>query len=98
MTLYNLTEDAVARLIGALAHEPTQANAALALILAAQCSEARRNLIHYADVIERARAEYARTSYDELEIDDEPILSVADDGVWVNAWVWINTEEDEENK
>ena len=26
---------------------------------------------------------------DELEIDDEPMVSVGDRGVWVNAWVWV---------
>ena len=35
--------------------------------------------------IRRAR-EFAT---DELEIDDEPMVSVGDRGVWVNAWVWV---------
>lgn len=26
---------------------------------------------------------------DELEVDDRPIFSEADDGVWVGAWVWV---------
>ena len=25
----------------------------------------------------------------DVEIDDEPVLSVADEGVWVSAWVWV---------
>lgn len=29
---------------------------------------------------------------DDLEIDDSPLLSPADDGVWVNAWVWVPKE------
>ena len=26
---------------------------------------------------------------DELEIDDEPLVSIGDRGVFVNAWVWV---------
>lgn len=33
-------------------------------------------------------AEQVETS-DELEVDDRPIFSEADDGVWVGAWVWV---------
>lgn len=28
-------------------------------------------------------------STDDIEIDDRPILSIADEGVWVNAWLWV---------
>ena len=33
----------------------------------------------------------ARTLYgtDDIEMDDNATLSVADDGVWVSAWVWL---------
>lgn len=31
---------------------------------------------------------------DELEIDDEPVVSVSDDGgAWVAAWVWVSDED-----
>lgn len=26
---------------------------------------------------------------DELEVDDNPLFSVGDSGVWVSAWVWV---------
>lgn len=35
----------------------------------------------------------ARSNYcnDECEIDDKPLLSVGDEGVWVSAWVYVDT-------
>ena len=38
--------------------------------------------------IDCARKQYA-TSTDNLEIDDEPNVSIADGGAWVAAWVWV---------
>ena len=29
---------------------------------------------------------------DDVEIDDEPALSHANDGAWVAAWVWVSNE------
>lgn len=43
--------------------------------------------VYNAEVL-RAR----RLTTDELEIDDDPLLSIADEGVWVSAWMWIETE------
>lgn len=37
--------------------------------------------------IERARAEYARAN--RIDIDSNAHVSQADDGVWVQAWVWL---------
>jgi hypothetical protein len=49
----------------------------------------------YHDEIEEARL----GCDDELEIDDEPVLSVADgEGVWVSAWIWISTPEPDETE
>ena len=39
-----------------------------------------------ADEIEAARDEWAS---DDIEIDDVPLVSPAEDGVWVNAWLWV---------
>lgn len=33
---------------------------------------------------------------DEVEIDDEAATSEADNGTWVQAWVWVSNEEREE--
>lgn len=37
----------------------------------------------------------ARNEYqtDEIEIDDAPLQSRGDDGVWVSAWVWVSDED-----
>ncbi|WP_296320823.1 hypothetical protein [Reyranella sp.] len=40
--------------------------------------------------IAAARAQYAS---DDIEIDAEPQLSHAEEGVWVQAWVWVSNEE-----
>lgn len=40
-------------------------------------------------IIEQARTQYERPSNDDLEIDDKPFLSHAEDGCWVSAWVWV---------
>ncbi len=34
---------------------------------------------------------------DDIEIDDEPATSVAEDGTWVSAWVWIEAPEEEDD-
>ena len=43
----------------------------------------------YADAIEDARKAYAQNSDDDIEIDDDPLISDGDDGTWVSAWVWV---------
>lgn len=43
----------------------------------------------------RARAEYADPSDNGIEIDDDAQTSRTDDGVWVQAWVWLQDEGDE---
>lgn len=40
--------------------------------------------------IEKAREIFET---DDIEIDDSPAVSVADDGVWVSAWVWVPSRE-----
>lgn len=37
-------------------------------------------------IVQAARKQHCT---EDLEIDDYPILSVADEGIWVNAWVWM---------
>ncbi|MDR3772104.1 MAG: hypothetical protein P4L26_02085 [Terracidiphilus sp.] len=38
--------------------------------------------------IAQARQQYM-TSTSDLEIDDEPQVSIAEGGAWVAAWVWV---------
>lgn len=38
--------------------------------------------------IAQARQQCATSTFD-LEIDDEPQVSIAEDGAWVAAWVWV---------
>jgi hypothetical protein len=42
--------------------------------------------------IAQARQQYT-TSTSDLEIDDEPQVSIAEDGAWVAAWVWVTQGE-----
>ena len=57
----------------------------------------------YAGHIAQARESYVS---DEIEIDDNPKLSIVDEGVWVAAWVWVdnadvegfNTEDDDDDE
>lgn len=47
--------------------------------------------------IPAAKAKYAMHGADDnLEVDDDARTSVADNGVWVQAWVWISNDELEE--
>lgn len=39
-----------------------------------------------------ARAQYCD---DDIEIDDAPLFSVADNGCWVSAWVWVEGQDEE---
>ena len=45
-------------------------------------------------VIAAARGRYES---DDLEIDDDPIVSIGENGVWVGAWVWVGREADHED-
>ena len=45
--------------------------------------------------IQAARSNYAEPSDNDIEIDEVPLLTDAGDGVWVSAWVWVRTDEDE---
>ena len=49
----------------------------------------REDMGDCAATIETARGMYALRSNDDLEIDDEPSVSIADEGTWVMAWVWV---------
>jgi hypothetical protein len=42
--------------------------------------------------IAQARKQYTASTSD-LEIDDEPQVSISKDGAWVAAWVWVPREE-----
>ncbi len=41
--------------------------------------------------IAAAKANYAG---EDCQIHAQPLLDVTDDGVWVEAWVWVPTKED----
>jgi len=48
------------------------------------------------DLIEAATDQYATGSDHDIEIDEDAAISDADNGTWVQAWVWI-FDDDEEN-
>lgn len=60
--------------------------ATIAARLQASLKEMKRETQTHKRLIEKARDIHTN---DEVEIDDKPILSVADEGVWVNSWVWV---------
>lgn len=47
--------------------------------------------------IAQARREFAASST-EIEIDDEPAVSVAEGGAWVSAWLWVSHEESDQGE
>ncbi|WP_143062010.1 hypothetical protein [Faunimonas pinastri] len=73
----------------------TEEEAALIAFVPALASVTER---YKATASEAAAAEseiaIARERYadDDLEIDDDPIVSNAENGVWVSAWVWVPSE------
>ena len=60
-----------------------------------QLDEIAADRIAHEDTITAARSNYAEPSDGDIEIDDEPMLSVADEGVWVSAWVWVPVPSDD---
>jgi hypothetical protein len=48
-------------------------------------------------LIEAARDRYALGSSDNIEIDDGALTSIGDEGTWVQAWVWMEHEDDEDD-
>lgn len=56
---------------------------------------------HFAsdDAADLAQKEWGYSSNDELNFDDHPLVSEADNGVWVSAWVFIElpTKEGEDD-
>jgi hypothetical protein len=42
--------------------------------------------------IAQARRQYTKST-DDIEIDDDPNVGIAEGGAWVAAWVWVTQEE-----
>src|SRR5579859_4850797 len=40
-------------------------------------------------LVDRARAQYAQGSNDDVEVDSHPLISESEGGTWVAAWVWV---------
>lgn len=51
-----------------------------------KCETAIKDRTIYAAEIKGVREVYCS---DEIEIDDDPVTSASDEGVWVSAWVWM---------
>lgn len=47
-------------------------------------------------VVQTAHDRYAEPSNGSIEIDPETVVSEADEGVWVMAWVWVPKEDIDE--
>ena len=49
------------------------------------------------DLVDQARSMYADPSDNSIEIDDYAVgVSRADEGAWVNAWVWVPEPDPED--
>ncbi len=57
--------------------------------LAKHLSDLKLDRLEHEGTINAARSNYAEPSDNDIEVDDEPMLSIADEGVWVSAWVWV---------
>ncbi len=60
-----------------------------------ELKEIRANRKDHEETIETARKSYCT---DDVEIDDDPMVSIGEDGVWVGAWVWVPLEKQERVK
>lgn len=59
------------------------------------------DFIHYFATDDQALIDAARERYvdssDDIEIDPFPLISEADEGTWVSAWVWVPGGDEEGN-
>jgi vacuolar-type H+-ATPase subunit E/Vma4 len=60
--------------------------------LRAALQEADKNRADHELTIKAARLNYCWDSDSGIEIDEDPLLSVGDDVVWVNAWVKVTLD------
>lgn len=68
----------------------TRCNALLEIGQIGRCDQCQEdNSMEDVDIIAAAREQYCQGSDNDIEIDDDPKLSHADEGCWVAAWVWI---------
>lgn len=43
--------------------------------------------------VAQAKQQYDKQSDNDIEIDEDPAVSIAEEGAWVAAWVWVSREE-----
>jgi hypothetical protein len=61
--------------------------------LATELQRQRDNRCNNARYIALARQYFEETSDDEIEIDVEPLITWAEDGCWINAWVMVRHDD-----
>lgn len=49
-------------------------------------------------IVDEARSNYAIISDNDIGIDENPVISRADDGAWVQAWVWVRFPDKDDTK
>lgn len=52
----------------------------------------------HAELVQEARDRYAGSSNGDIEVDDDAMLSFADNEVWVSAWLRISLLPEEEDE
>jgi hypothetical protein len=43
--------------------------------------------------IAQAKQQYDKPSNNDIEIDEDPAVSIAEEGAWIAAWVWVSRAE-----
>jgi hypothetical protein len=51
------------------------------------------DVVAKAAYVAQAKRQYDLQSNNDIEIDEEPVVSVAEEGAWIAAWVWVNRKE-----
>ena len=62
--------------------------------LACHLDMLRDDRLRYKSQIEAARATYAIPSDNDIEVDEDAMVSATDDGCWVSAWVMVRDVDD----
>jgi len=74
----------------------TQGGLVLAMQLAKKAGHALdRRGVATTKEITRARKLYVDGSNDDIEVDNDARVSIADTGIWVQAWIWLPDEEED---
>lgn len=52
----------------------------------------------FMELVDKARQAYCQGSSNNIEVDDDARLSQGDEGTWVQGWLWVPNDEDEDDE